>query len=248
MPDLSDFAGAIAGAASAAPPKKAPAIPKTGFSSGLAVPKIKPGVGIKAVARTFREKVQQTAGAKATPQFLGALQQIEDTMPKMLTAVEGEMTRLKFAPRDMGNAYAFVFLTLHDDATGTETPEKQSVVAARTLSTAVARYWGPKFKTLAPAQKEQMYESLIGAAILNSLFIKAFEQAGKKDEAATMRNSSAQLFQTLVGVPPTQVEIGPDGQLSGLKADDAPAETPPTDAPGTDTPVTGAPMTDAPAQ
>jgi len=115
----------------------------------------------------------------------------------------------------------------------------------------IGKVWGPKFKTLSPAAKEKMYESLIMATTLNTALTQQFAKAGKAKEAAAMRQTSAQLFQTLVGVPPTQVEIGPDGQLSGLSKD-KPADTPATDAPATDAPAdapaTDAPPMDAPAQ
>ena len=226
MPDLSDFAGAIAGAAQAAPPKKAAPAPQGGFKSGLNVPRVKPGEGARSVARALREKVQAQYGDKLDPKFVAALQSLEDAMPKVLTGVEGEMGKQGFAPRDMGNAYAFAFLQLHEDATGTKTPDAPSTVAARTLSKAVSMAWGDKYKTLQPAQQETAYESLIAATALNSLLIQTFDEAGKKDEADTMRQGSAQIFETLVGVPPTQVVISPEGQLSGLlpaKTDDAPA-------------------------
>jgi len=230
MPDLSDFAGAIAGVAEKAPPAKAAPAPKGGFSSGLTVPRVRPGEGARAIGHELRVKVE----AKGGPQ--PALKALEDAMPHALSDLEAQFQKLGFAPRDMGNAYAYAFLDLHDNAVGAETPQAASLVAARTLSTAVAKVWGPKFKTLSPAAKEQMYESLIMSTTLNTALTQQFAKAGKTKEAAAMRQTSAQLFQTLVGVPPTQVEIGPDGQLSGLTKD-KPADAPASDAPPMNAPA-----------
>ncbi len=232
MPDLSDFAGAIAGAAEAAPPPKAVAPPKGGFSSGLAVPRVHPGEAARAIGHELRVKVEAKTGPSAP------LKALEDGMPGALKEIEAQFQKLGFAPRDMGNAYAYVFLDLHDNAVGVDTPQAPSLAAARTLSTVIGKVWGPKFKTLPPAQKEQIYESMIMATTLNTALTKQFVKAGKTKDADTMRQTSAQLFQTLVGVPPAQVEIGPNGELTGLKPD----------APATEAPATDPPMTDAPPQ
>jgi len=126
MPDLSDFAGAIAGAAEKALPTKVAPTPKTGFSSGLFVPRVRPGEGARAIGHELRAKVE----AKGGPQ--PALKALEDAMPKALTDLEAQFQKLGFAPRDMGNAYAYAFLDLHDNAVGADTPQAASLVAART--------------------------------------------------------------------------------------------------------------------
>jgi len=245
MPDLSDFAGAIAGAVNNAPPKKLAPTPKGGFSSGLTVPKVNPGEGARAVGHTIRLAIE----AKAGPQ--PAFKQLEDALPNVLTETEKQFTKLGFAPRDMGTAYAFAFIELRDNATGANTPDATAKIAGRSLSSAIGKFWGPKFKTLPAATKENMYETLITATLLDSLFTQQFDKAGKKTEAQTFRDASAKLFEQLVGVPASQVEISPSGEISGLKKD-KPADAPTTDAPTTDAPavapVTDAPPMDAPAQ
>jgi len=245
MPDLSDFAGAIAGAVDNAPPKKVATTPKGGFSSGLIVPRIKPGEGARAVGHTIRAAIEKQSGPQP------AFKQLEDALPGVLTETEKQFVRLGFAPRDMGTAYAFAFIELRDNATGGNTPDATAKIAGRSLSSAIGKFWGPKFKNVKPADKESMYETLITATLLNSLFTQQFEKAGKKTEAQTFRGASAKLFEQLVGVPASQVEIGPDGQISGLKKD-APAEAPATEAPATEapanTPPADAPPMEAPAQ
>lgn len=225
VPDLSDFAGAIAGAAETAPPKKVSPIPKTGFSSGLVGPRVKPGEAARAVGHKIRVAVEGKSGSQP------AFKTLEDALPGVLTELEKQLLKIGFAPRDMGNAYAFAFIELRDNATGGNTPDAVARVAGRTLSTAIAKYWAVKFKTLSPATKEQMYETLLTSTMINSLFTKQFDQAGKTTEAQTFRDASAKLFEQLVGVPASQVEISPDGQISGLKksaVEEAPAPAPAT--------------------
>ena len=208
MPDLSDFAGAIAQSAEAAP-AKAPA--KGGlFKSGLPVPSIQPGETARGIGRQLREAAAKVGGPEA------ALKQLEDALPQVLLALEAELEKKGFAKRDMGVAFAIALLDMYETATKTKVPDKPSEIAARTLATAVATHWGPNYLKLEPAAKEKMYESVIMATALNTLLAQQFEAAGKTEEADTMRQGSAQLFQTLIGVPPAQVKIAEDGTISGL--------------------------------
>lgn len=208
MPDLSDFAGAIAKSAEA-PPKKAAA--STGvFKSGLPVPSVKPGEAARGVGRQFREAGVKAGGPEA------ALKQLEDALPQVLVALEAAFEKNGFAKRDMGVAYAYAVLDLYETANKVTVPEKPSAVAVRTLATAVAKHWGPRYLKLAPAAKEKMYESIIIATSLNTLLAQQFDQAGKTDEADQMRAVSGQLFETLMGVPAAQMKISADGRISGL--------------------------------
>lgn len=208
MPDLSDFAGAIAKSAEA-PPKKADA--KGGlFKSGLPVPSVQPGETARDLGRQFREAGVKAGGPEA------ALKQLEAALPQILSALEGEIEKNGFAKRDMGVAFAISVLDMYETATKTKVPDAPSKVAIRTLATAIATHWGPKYLALKPEQKEKMYESIIMATILSTLLAQQFEAAGKTDEANTMRQGSAQLFQTLIGVPPAQVKIAENGTISGL--------------------------------
>ena len=208
MPDLSDFAGAIAQSAEA-PPKKAEA--KGGlFKSGLPVPSVQPGETARDLGRQFREAGVKAGGPEA------ALKQLEDALPQVLVALEGELEKKGFAKRDMGVAFAVSILDMYETATKIKVPDAPSEIAARTLATAVATHWGPNYLKMEPAAKEKMYESIIMATALNTILAQQFEAAGKTDEANSMRQTSAQLFETLIGVPPAQVKIAEDGTISGL--------------------------------
>jgi hypothetical protein len=218
MPDMSDFAGAVAQKAESAPPAKVVPTPKTGFASGLVVPRVKPGQAARGVFTQLRE---QTAEAAVTQpemaQVVPALKELEKQAPAMLTAIEKELlVKYGFAPRDMGTAYAFSFLTLLEGATGRKTTDTQDKVAGRTLSKAVGTHWAPKWKGLTPAAKEQMYESLMMSSALTSLLIEQFAKAGRTEEVATLRASAGATFEKLVGVSPENVKIAPNGRLSGL--------------------------------
>lgn len=208
MPDLSDFAGAIAQSAEA-PPAKAPDKPGL-FKSGLPVPSVKPGETARDLGRQLREGIEKQSGPQP------AFAQLEAALPQILSALEGEIEKNGFAKRDMGVAFAVSVLDMYETATKTKVPDAPSKVAIRTLATAIATHWGPKYLALKPEQKEKMYESIIMATILSTLLAQQFEAAGKTDEADTMRQGSAQLFQTLIGVPPAQVKIAEDGTISGL--------------------------------
>lgn len=217
MPDLSDFAGAIAQKAEKAPPKKAVPIPKGGFTSGLVVPRVKPGEGARAIGRLLRVQTMSRAAEQPELKKLEpALLALENEMPSALTKLEAALQQVGFAPRDMGTAYAYAFMDLHDNAVGKDTSEKASLAAMRTLSSAIGTYWAPKYKAMTPAAKEKMYESLLIATTLNTLLTQQFVAVGKTDEADAMRKVSAEMFQTLIGVPVEGVKISQDGQISGL--------------------------------
>lgn len=220
MPDLSDFAGAIAQKVEAAPPQKAAPTPKGGFASGLAVPRVKPGEAARGVGHDFRLKMEEADGGKPeTAQMKQALAALEDAMPAILTGLEGEFSKRGLAPRDMGTAYAFAFLQLREDATGKTTTDTQDRVVGRTLSSAIGRVWAPKWAKIAPDAREVMYEKIITVTALNNVLIEQFKAAGKSDEEAAIRRASGDLFKTLVGVSPQEVNIASDGRISGLKPD-----------------------------
>lgn len=219
VPDLSDFAGAIAKSVEA--PPKVKATPAGGvFKSGLEVPSVKPGQTARGIGKQLRETIEKGSGS---PQPAAA--QLEKEMPGMLTQLEAALVKAGFAKRDMGVALAYTFIDLYETGTNQTVPEKPSTIAAKVLATAFAKHWGPNFAKLKPEAKEQIYESLILSTTLNTAFAQQFEKAGKTKEAADMRKTSADLFEKLIGVPPSQVKIGPDGRISGL-ADAAPQETP----------------------
>ena len=212
VPDLSDFAGAIAKSAQSAPPATAKTDMKAGtiFKTDLAVPKVKPGSGASEIGRMFRVEGVKAGGPEA------ALKEIEAAMPKILVAVEGELTKNNFAPRDMGVAMGVSIIQLYKDATGTALSDDAEAVATKSFATAVAKNWGPNFKTMAPAAQEQMYEKILMSTALNSMLISQFAEAGKTDEADSLRAVSGEMFEKLVGVPASEMTVGDDGRISGL--------------------------------
>ena len=223
VPDMSDFAGASAQAAivkraEAAPPKKLAPAPATGFASGLVVPRVKPGQAARGVFTELRRKTEEAAVTQ--PEMLKvipAIKELEKQAPAILKEVEKALLVQKgFAPRDMGTAYAFTFITLWSSATGEKTTDMQDKAAGRTLSSAVGTYWAPKWKKVAPADKERLYESLLMSSALSSSLIEEFEKAGKTEEVATLRATAGETFEKLVGVSPENVKIGADGRISGL--------------------------------
>lgn len=209
MPDLSDFAGAIAKSAEAAPKK---AVPAGIFKSGLVVPSVKPGAGAREIGRKMRVAVEEQGGPAA------AYAQLESEMPGILTALEKAFVQLGFAKRDMGVAYAYVFIDLLQTATKTEVPDAASKVAMRSLATAISKNWGSKWAKMPAADKESLYESMMMATTVNTLLATQFDKVNKEEEAAQLREIAGQLFEKLIGVPPSQVKIAPDGRISGLSA------------------------------
>lgn len=149
MPDLSDFAGAIAKSAQTTP-AAAKATNKAGtlFKTEMTVPSVKPGSGAAAVGKTFREKGVEAGGPEA------ALKQLEAAMPAILTATEAEMKKNGYAPRDMGNAMGVSLIQLWEDATKSKPSERAEEIATKTFAIAIDKQWGPKFKTLSAAAKE----------------------------------------------------------------------------------------------
>lgn len=218
MPDMSDFAGVVAKKAQAAPPKKAAPTPKTGFASGLVVPRVKPGQAARGIFTQLRQQTEAASKDQADmAQVLPALKELEEQAPALLSSIEKELlTKYGFATRDMGTAYAFSFLTLLEAATGRKTTDVQDKAAGRTLSSAVGTYWAARWKTMTPAAKEQAYESLIMSTALSSLLIEQFDKVGKTQEVAALRASAGETFQKLVGVAPQGVKIAADGRISGL--------------------------------
>lgn len=218
MPDMSDFGGAIAQKAEAAPPKKPLPNPKTGFASGLVVPRVKPGQAARGVFTELRAKTEEAAVTQPDMmKVVPALKELEMQAPALLKEIEKQLlTKYAFAPRDMGTAYAMTFLSLHESATGQKTTDAQDQAAGRTLSSAIGTYWAPKWKTLAPAEKEKLYESLLMSSALTSILIEQFTSAKRDDEVATLRADAGAAFEKLVGVSPEQVKIAADGRISGL--------------------------------
>lgn len=212
IPDLSDFAGAIAKSVEAAPTGKAGAPSAGGFKSGLTVPSVKPGETARGIGRQLRTTIEKQSGPNP------GLQQMEDGMPAMLSQIEQALVKSGFAKRDLGVAMAYAFLDLYETATKQSVPVAPSEVAAKTMATAVAKHWGPRFAALSPAAKESMYESLLISTTLNTAFAQQFAKAGKTQDEASIRQTSGQLFEKLIGVPPAQVKISPEGRITGLSA------------------------------
>ena len=212
VPDLSDFAGAIAKSAQSAPAAATKGAAKAGtfFKTDLVVPRVKPGSGASEIGRMFRVEGVKAGGPEA------ALKEVEAAMPSILAALEGEMTNNDFAARDMGVAMGVSIIQLYEDATNTKPSEEAETVATKSFATAVAKNWGPNFKKLSPAAQEQMYEKILMATALNSLLISQFDAAGKTDEADALRAVSGEMFEKLVGVPASDMKIADDGRISGL--------------------------------
>ena len=213
MPDLSDFAGAIAKSAQNTPTAaKTATKPGTLFKTDLVVPRVNPGSGASAVGKMFREKGVEAGGPEE------ALKQLETAMPQILEATEAEMKKNDFAPRDMGVAVGVSLLQLWEDATKSKPSEQAETVATKSFAIATAQKWGPSFKKLPAAQQEQVYEKLLAATVLNAFLIAQFDEAGKTEDADGMRAASGELFEQLVGVPASSMKIAADGTISGLAA------------------------------
>ena len=216
MPDISDFAPAIARTAEDAPPPKATKGP---FATGLDVPKVKPGASATALVQQIRKTLKDTYGDKMDPQFVAAWADIESSMPKMMVAMDSEMSKNGYKPRDMGVAYGLTLTTLFEVANDKKLPDTANDNASKILALAFAKQYGEKFKKLAPGDKEKAYETLLALAMLGAVMADALKQADKTDELRGVRDSSNALFQKLIGVPATQVEISDDGHISGLAPD-----------------------------
>lgn len=201
------------------------------FESGLTVPSVAPGTAARRIGAQLRTTLEAKAGKNP------AFAQLEAGMPALLSSVEEQLEKEGFRRHDLGVAMAYTFLFNYETANHTKVPDEPSRVAARTVARAIAIHWGPIFAKIPDAQKEDMYESLIVSTTLLSAFSQQFEKAGKTAEAEAMRASARQMFEKLIGVPPAQVTIAPDGRISGLgvpapqptvpeKAMNSPAQTP----------------------
>lgn len=226
LPDLSGLAGAIEQSVKAPPP--APPKGKL-FSSGMAVPSVHPGAAATGIARQMRESVEKKAGPNP------AMKKLEESMPGLITGLEAQMTKQGFAKRDLGVAAGLFFVGNWETATKSTLPDPAEEAVIRTVAQASATKWKARFAALSPAAKEKTYESLLTGTALLTIFAQSFDKAGKTQEAAGMRQAAAGLFEKVIGVPPTQVDIANDGRISG------PAPTPPADAPPTDAPPANAP-------
>lgn len=225
-PDMSDFGGAIAQGVEDAPEPKAAPIPKGGIASGLSVPRVKPGKAAHEMFETMRERVREAG--QTNPEMLKLLpayDDIEKQAPVLLKAIEDECVKRGFAPRDMGTAYALAFLGLRESATGRTTTDAQDTAVVRTVSGVITEVMGQKWKTLTPAHKEKMYETLLLGAAIQGAIIDKLVETGDETRLAAQRQDAAQAFQKLIGVPAEQVEISDEGQISGtvpVAPDDAP--------------------------
>ncbi len=156
-------------------------------------------------------------------------------------AMEAECKKRGYAPRDMGTAYALAFLQLRESATGKTTTEAQDTAVVRTVSKVIPGIMGAKWRTLTPAHKEKMYETTLMGAAINGIIIEQLVKTGDATRLEAQRKDAADAFKTLVGVPPAQVEISPEGQISGTvplnEGSAANTEAPATDVPATDEPA-----------
>lgn len=254
MPDLSDFGGAIVKKSKVFAAQKTK--PAGVFKTSLSVPSIKPGEAAKGLIRQMRLKMEEQAKvdpAYNKPEFLNAFRDMENQMPQVLTGIETELGKQGFTKRDMGVAAGAVFATLYETANNTKLSDQAERVVIKTMASVADTAWGPKWKTLAPAAKEDLYEKLIISAAFTAVMADATAKNNKPEEEASFRQSAATTFETLVGTTPSQVKIADDGQITGTDqpaaATDAPAtDTGPTDAPptegATNAPATGAPTPD----
>ena len=180
------------------------------FSTGLTVPSVKPGEASKDLVRQMRKAVEEGAGP------MPALTEIENAMPQILVAIEGELEKNKVAKRDMGVAYGLAVLTNYETATATKVPDAPSLVATKSLASAFNTAYGAKIKALSPAAKEKLYETLIMSAAMMNIFAEQLTESGKDEDAQTFRDGAGEIFEKLVGVPASQMKVGTDGQISGL--------------------------------
>lgn len=231
MPDLSDFGGAIEKKSQTLAAQKT--APDAGvFKTSLSVPSVKPGTTASNLIRQMRLKIEEMDKANpgvAKPEFIKAYADLEKQMPQILSAIEAEMGKQKLARRDFGVAAGVVFTTLWETANDREVADPDNV-AVRAMASVAETAWAPKWKTLSPADKEKLYENLLMSAAFQSLMAGQFKEVGKTEDETGFRESAASMFETLVGVPASQVQIADDGQISQMEAAGAaPAEAPATD-------------------
>lgn len=212
LPDLSGIGGQISGALS---PKAT--TPGGIFSSGLTVPSVNPGEAAKGIGRSLREKVEAQSGQQQP-----ALQKLEDGMPSFLSQMESQLEKVGLAKRDLGVAVGYAFITDYEIANGKKVPQAASVTAGKTVALAVAKVWGPKFKTLPPATQESIYEKLLVAPMLLEALHDQFQKAGKTNEAQGMSQAAGSTFKTLFGASASEVTIDDNGKISGLAGGSAP--------------------------
>lgn len=215
MPDLSDFAGAIA--KSTAPTQKA--TPGGPVKSSLSVPTVKPGTTSSSLVRQMRLAVEKQAEAQPEAggqAFQNALLDLEKSMPKILTALEAEFVKQGFSKRDMGVTAGIVFVQLYETANNKVVSDKATKVAVSAIASAIDKGWAPIFTKLTPAAKEEMYETWLMGTAINAIFVEQFVKAGKTEEADQLREQAATMFRDLTGVPSSQVTIAADGRISGL--------------------------------
>ena len=229
-PDMSDFGNAIAQGVEDAPAPRTNAPAPTGLiASGLTVPRVKPGTGGREMFEAMRQKVREAG--ETNPEMLKILpayDDIEKQAPAILTAFEAELKKQGFAPRDMGTAYTVAFLQLRENTTGKTTTPAQDKAVGRTVARIMPDIMGNKWKTFTPAHKEKLYETTLLAAAIQTMIIGQLVETGDETRLAAQRKDAADAFKQLVGVPPEQIEISDEGQISGtvpVAPEDAPPAT-----------------------
>jgi len=180
--------------------------PAAVFRSGLPVPSVHPGEA----ARSFVREIRKGAGKKGAPDPVA--QALEDRMPLLLSSIEAQMEAHGFARRDVGVAMGMFFVGNWQAATHTKLTDPAVAAAIRTVASAAASHWKPRYSALNPAEKEQVYETLLIGTALADLPADKPDKAGDEPQAAI-------LFRQMIGVPPLQVKIAPDGRISGLAPD-----------------------------
>ncbi len=210
VPDLSGFADEIASSFST-DPKGASKSADGKFKSGLSVPSVTPGAAARGIGKQLREALEKGGKKEGTAA-------IETEMPETLKKLEAGLEQVGLAKRDMGVAVAYAFIYNWETATGQTIPEKPSMIAAKNVATAIGKHWGPKFAKMTPESKEKMYESLLISTTLFNAFAQQFDKAGKTEDAASIRKTAGQMFEKLIGVPPSQVKIDAQGKITGLAA------------------------------
>ncbi|GEM_PF-2222181 len=203
LPDLSGIAGAISGAVA----------PKTAgvFTSGLKVPSLAPGAAAKGIGRQLRQGVETKTGGRNA-----GLQALEDEMPNTLAKIENGLQGLGLSKRDFGVAVGYFFVTSYEAATGKTVPQDASLAAGRTVAKAVGQAWSARFRAIAPAKQESMYETLLVTPTLLGALATQFEKAGKTADAQAMRQAATSTFRSLFGASPAAVSIDARGMISGL--------------------------------
>lgn len=146
-------------------------------------------------------------------------QQLQDAFMAEREGFEAYLEQNNFALNDVGVAYGAAFVLFWGYGTGQENAigEEASFEAAKFAIYAV-KTANSQLAGTSQQEKDQAYDWLMTTPVVFGALVRAFEEAGKQEEAAQLRKKMAEMFQQLFLFPPDVYTISAEGKV-GIDAD-----------------------------